>query len=67
MSWIRNHKNLVYRIAVGAAALYLPVSFGLVFNCIGAGRSWRQRLQPGIMGNSMRYRKTACAVLAEML
>ena len=27
----------------------------------------RQRLQPGIMGNSMRYRKTACAVLAEML
>ena len=23
MSWIRNHKNLVYRIAVGAAALSL--------------------------------------------
>ena len=66
MSWIRNHKNLVYRIAVGAAALSLTCFIWTGVQ-LYRGRSWRQRLQPGIMGNSMRYRKTACAVLAEML
>ena len=65
MSWIRNHKNLVYRIAVGAAALSLTC---FIWTGVQLYRG-RKVLEAEIaaMGNSMRYRKTACAVLAEML